>query len=151
MSRWNLCPPLFLVAVLSLGFLPPGYSVLANVPYRPLCDNYCAHSTEGSTYESAIPELLPNISVPLGLKGIVNSMLRRSPTFRRQCDVLNNAGNVRIDLRVVVSNTQLYKARSIVQRQEDGYIIPDALRCPRRLHRSHRSRVRACRRAGRRG
>jgi len=122
MRSWTLCALLSVIAFLLLGLTPAVCPVLADPLHESACD-HLYDSTEGDPYESAIPAVLPNISVPLGLKGIVNSMLKRSPTFRRQCEVLNNARNVRIDLRVVVSNTQLYKARSIVQRFEDGFIV----------------------------
>jgi hypothetical protein len=121
MSRFKCCALLLLVA-----FLSPDLSPARNLAYpvhRSRYDHTFADSTESESDKSARSELPANVIVPAGLKSTLNSMLTRSPTFRRQCKMLNDAGNVRIDLKVVVPGPRLYKARSIVQRHEDGYII----------------------------
>src|SRR5262245_26798747 len=116
---------LLLLIAFSLHILPGPCQASYSMPSSPLDDsNYPRdYPAEGDPDESKISELPPNISAPAGLKNILDSMLRRSPTFRRQCKLLRDAGNVRIDLKIVVSQTCLYKAKSIVQRFGNGFVL----------------------------
>jgi hypothetical protein len=66
--------------------------------------------------------LPPNIMAPTGLKTVLNSMLLRSATFRRQCRLLREAANVRIELECITPGAYSYRAKSIVTRSDGGSV-----------------------------
>src|SRR5215831_9621989 len=115
---------LLLYIALTLHTLPDP-CLARSPPARPVANSNDPrdHPPEGNPHESKVPELPSNISAPAGLKDILDSMLTRSPTFRRQCELLRDAGKVRIDIRIIPSQTCLYRATSIVQRFDGGFVL----------------------------
>jgi hypothetical protein len=66
---------------------------------------------------SAVPS---NLSIPTVYAEIVESMLARSPTFRRQCDRLEGAPNVRVVVeRYPADTTRGARARTTIGRAGD--------------------------------
>jgi hypothetical protein len=64
-----------------------------------------------------------NIQAPYDMRHILNTMLRRSATFRAQCRVLRNAANVRIRLTLLPPGYYSFRAVSNVRRFAGGIIM----------------------------
>jgi hypothetical protein len=61
-----------------------------------------------------------NLTVPPALRPLVDAMLRKSPTFRRQCMRIADAVGLNIVFEYVQTPTELFRARAIVSRTPDG-------------------------------
>jgi hypothetical protein len=65
----------------------------------------------------------PNLAVPAGYRRLLESMLLRSSTFRRQCQRIANTRNLLVTLRVsAVTRTQGIRARTHIAR-DGGQLV----------------------------
>jgi hypothetical protein len=75
-----------------------------------------AHSAE---YEDV--QLAPNFMVTSLFRGVIDQMLSRSPTFRRQCARIASASNLTIELSSVPARTDLHTPASTrIERRPGG-------------------------------
>ena len=80
---------------------------------------------EGVRVMAADPSdgVLPrNISSPSYLRPLLLTMLRRSATFRHQCEVIDGAEHARITLRLTIVRSGMYRALTRVTRRANGLI-----------------------------
>ena len=71
-------------------------------------------------------EIPPNLSVPGSLRPIVESMLERSPMFRRQCRRIASASNLEVRLRNMQEHGISSRARTVIARARGGQIVATA-------------------------
>jgi hypothetical protein len=77
-----------------------------------------------SSWANLVPQVPPNISVPDSLRPILYDILKKSPTFRRQCLQLSRSHNLRIDIKIVGAIPQTHcLALSRATRFADGQVM----------------------------
>src|SRR5215813_1460464 len=76
-----------------------------------------------SPANSGVAALPSNVTVPNNMKRVLQSVWKRSPTFRQQCRRIDEARNLRIEIWVVPQlPIRNLRALSIVRKSGDGIV-----------------------------
>ncbi len=112
-----------ITTVVWLVMLGDGSQCLARCDAPCPTDGRVKAEASAAAARSETPSLPANVSVPNNVKRVLQAAWKRSPTFRRQCRRIGEAGNLRIQVSLVprLALSRL-SALSTVRRREDGMI-----------------------------